>query len=341
MALGFIKRYTNKYMALSRKAKIFQVTTSVIFIAVAAVAIFQRQQILDWWKLRSFSPTAAVSQLAADSTMTDKGKRIFYLNNPQVQDKAAFYTSCKFGENTIVLGCYIKNEGIYVLKVDDPRLSGVEQVTAAHEMLHAAYDRLTTKDKIEVDNQLNAFYNTLQDAEIRSKIELYRKNGANITNELHSILGTEVAILSPALETYYAQYFTNRARVVAYTQQYENEFIGRKNKVIELDAQLTTIEQKVVANNAELNAQQQSINAESDRLDSLLRAGDVDAYNAAVPAYNRRIPVFNSLVAQTEALVAQYKQVLEERNKIAIEAQELNKALNSSIQSASDPIQNL
>ena len=328
-------------MALSRKAKIIQISSSVIFIAVAAVAIFQRQAITDWWKLRNYTPSSAVAQLAQDSTMTNTGKRIFYLNNPKIQEKATFYNSCKFGENTIVLGCYTKNDGIFVLKVDDPRLSGVEQVTAAHEMLHAAYDRLSSKEKVEIDSQLNAFYNTLQDAEVRSKIELYRKNGANITNELHSILGTEVETLSPALNTYYAKYFTNRSKVVAYTKQYENEFISRKNKVVELDAQLTAIEQKVLANNAELNAQQQSINAESDRLDALLRSGQIDAYNAAVPAYNRRIPAFNALVSQTEGLVAQYKQVLEERNKIAVEAQELNKALNSSIQSASDPIQNL
>ena len=273
--------------------------------------------------------------------MTDQGRRVFYLNDPKVQAKATFYNSCKFGENTIVLGCYIKNEGIYLLRVDDPRLAGVEQVTAAHEMLHAAYERLSTSEKVDVDNQLNAFYNTLQDADIRSKIELYRKNGADVTNELHSILPTEVETLSPALETYYAKYFTKRTAIVAFAKQYESEFISRKNKVLELDAQLKSIEQKVVANNAELNAQQQSINAESDRLDALLRSGQIEAYNAAVPAYNRRIPAFNALVNQTEALVAQYKQILEERNKIAIEAQELNKALDSSIQSASDPIQNL
>lgn len=328
-------------MALSRKAKILQFSTSAIFIVIAAVAIFQRQAIVDWWKLRNYTPSPIVSQLAGDTTMTESGKRIFFLNDPKVQAKTSFYKSCKFGEKTIVLGCYIKKEGIYLLRVDDPRLSGVEQVTAAHEMLHAAYDRLSTAEKVDIDNQLNAFYNTLQNAEIRSKIELYRKNGADISNELHSILPTEVDSLSPELEAYYAKYFTNRKKVVAYAQQYESEFTSRKNKVVTLDAQLKVIEEQVIANNAELNAQQQSINAESDRLDALLRAGRVEEYNAAVPAYNRRIPAFNALVAQTENLVAQYKQVLDERNKIAVEAQELNKALDSSIQSASDPIDNL
>ena len=328
-------------MALSRKTKIFQTTLSGIFITIAALAIFQRQNIQDWWVLRSYQPSASISQLAQDTTMTDKSKRAFYLNDPKLQEKAAFYESCKFGENTIVLGCYIKNEGIYLLKVNDPRLAGVEQVTAAHEMLHAAYDRLGTSEKVDVDNQLNDFYNNLKDAEIRSKIELYRKNGADITNELHSILGTEVETLSPALEKYYSKYFTQRTKVVAYATQYEAEFITRKNKVIELDAKLRSIEQQVVANNTQLEQLQKSINAESDRLDLLLRSGQIEEYNNAVPAYNKRIPEFNANVAQTENLVAQYKLVLAERNKIAIEAQELNKALDSTIQPGADPIQNL
>ena len=328
-------------MALSRKTKILQTILSGIFITIAALAIFQRQTILDWWVLRSYQPSASISQLAQDTTMTDKSRRVFYLNDPKLQGKAEFYESCKFGENTIVLGCYIENQGIYLLRVNDPRLAGVEQVTAAHEMLHAAYDRLGTSEKVEVDNELNAFYTNLKDAEIRSKIELYRKNGADISNELHSILGTEVETLSPALEKYYAKYFTQRTKVVAYATQYEAEFLSRKNRVIELDAQLKSIEQQVVANNAQLDQLQQSINAESDRLDSLLRSGQIEAYNNAVPAYNRRIPAFNAIVAETENLVVQYKQILDERNKIAIEAQELNKALDSSIEPVADPIKNL
>jgi len=328
-------------MALSRKTKIFQTILSGIFIIIAALAIFQRQNIQDWWALRGYQPAASISQLAQDTTMTDKSKRVFFLNDPKVQEKAVFYESCKFGENTIVLGCYIKNEGIYLLKVNDSRLSGVEQVTAAHEMLHAAYDRLGTSEKVDVDNELNAFYTNLKDAEIRSKIELYRKNGADISNELHSILGTEVETLSPALEKYYSKYFTQRKKVVAYAIQYEAEFISRKNKVIELDAKLKSIEQQVVANNTQLDQLQKSINAESDRLDLLLRLGQIEEYNNAVPAYNKRIPEFNAIVTQTENLVAQYKLVLDERNKIAIEAQELNKALDSSIQPGADPIQNL
>ena len=54
-----------------------------------------------------------------------------------------------------MLGCYHSNQdGIFLYNVQDARLAGVQQVTAAHEMLHAAYDRLSTKDKNYVDGLL-------------------------------------------------------------------------------------------------------------------------------------------------------------------------------------------
>ena len=35
----------------------------------------------------------------------------------------------------------------YIYNVNDERLNGLKEVTAAHEMLHAAYERLPESDK--------------------------------------------------------------------------------------------------------------------------------------------------------------------------------------------------
>ena len=43
---------------------------------------------------------------------------------------------------------------------------------------------------------------------------------------------------------------------------------------------------------------------------------------------------FKSLIATTKQLIAEYKTILEERNQVAVEAQELNKALDSRIESS-------
>ncbi len=285
----------------------------------------------DWWALRNYQPPTAVVALADETTMNTDSRRVFYVNRPQIQDKAAFYASCNENEQTIVLGCYIERKGIFLLHVSDERLNGVEQVTAAHEMLHAAYDRLANSEKAKINTLLNQEYSKLNDPSITEKINEYKKNGADVINELHSILGTEVADLSPELELYYRQYFTDRAKIAAYAKQYENVFISRKKQLEDYNSQLDSIEKQVVANNASLATQAQDLDAEKARLTELRNNGDIDSYNAGVAPYNSKLRVYNNLVDQTKQLVAEYKSILDRRNQLAVEAQELTKALDSRI----------
>ena len=318
-------------MVTNKRSRLPGLIIPLIFVAIAAAVIFRQQDILDWWALRDYTAPAAVQTLASDTTMNDYSRKIFFVNKPQIQDKAAFYISCEEGETSIVLGCYKPRDGIYVLDVEDARLDGIEQVTAAHEMLHAAYERLSKSQKQVIGKQINDFYATLANEQIKAKVNLYVTNNADITNELHSILGTEVANLSPELETYYQKYFNNRSKIVAFADQYQAVFSDRKNKLAAYDAQLIEIESQVKANNADLDSQQNIITAASQRLDKLLQQNKRDEYNEGVIAYNQQIIPFKELIAETKALIAQYKTILDARNQVAVEAQELNKALDSRI----------
>ena len=325
---------------------------TVLLFGLLSVGFWQRQNLIDWWALRNYTPTVDATRLATEGTMTDKARKIFYLQKPLVQDKATFYKSCEEGETSIVLGCYKPTRtlnckggsivtkvvgcgndqgGIFVLKVDDQRLNGVEQVTAAHEMLHAAYGRLSYSEERRVANMLNNAYASVTDQNVKDKIAEYKKSGADITNELHSILGTEVAKLPSDLEEYYRQYFQNRATITKFASDYQAEFKKRKDKVDALDKQLKDLETQIDNNNKELDSQQAVITAESKRLDALLKAGQIDEYNAGVGNYNKSLVPFRALIAQTKQLVADYRSVLSERNKVAAEAQELEKALDSRI----------
>lgn len=314
-----------------KRSRLPSIIVSLLFIATAGFVIFNQQEILDWWALRDYQAPASISALAGDTTMNANGRKIFYVNQPQLQDKPAFYKSCEEGETTIVLGCYKPRQGIYILDVDDQRLDGIEQVTAAHEMLHAAYDRLDNTEKQAIAAKLNAFYATLDDEQLKNKIDLYKKSGADISNELHSILGTEVKTLSPELETYYQKYFSNRSIVTAYALKYQAVFSERKNRLAVLDARLSEIEKQVQINNAELDRQQAIINTEAKRLESLLKQDLIEEYNTGVAAYNKLLIPYRSLVSKTKLLIAEYRTVLDERNAVAVEAQELNKALDSRI----------
>src|SRR5436190_8606187 len=121
--------------------------------ALVLLAFLNYQKLYDWSRLRSYQPPPTVATLAVQDTMTEEAKHLFYVNHPElVGDVGTFRQNCTVAEQTIVLGCYQSGEtGIYVYDVKDPRLSGVEQVTAAHEMLHGAYERLSAKEKVQVD----------------------------------------------------------------------------------------------------------------------------------------------------------------------------------------------
>jgi hypothetical protein len=315
-------------MKLTRSA-ITKFGLLAVLVVLPVVGWSQRWNLYDSWRLRDYQPSAQIEQLATDTTMNEKAKRLFYVYHPEINDKAAFNKNCTSSERTIVLGCYVSGIGIYVYGVTDERLTGVLQVTAAHEMLHAAYGRLSSSEKTRIDKLINEHYDTVTDMRIRDTIEDYRKNGADVTNELHSILGTEVRNLPTPLEDYYKRYFNNRLAIVEYSEKYEQAFTERKNKVAELDAQLTSLKQQIDDSEATLNNLSASLTSERARLEALLAAKEYEAYNAGVAGYNAKVNSYNAQVRRVRTLIDQYNSLVVQRNAIAVEEGELVKAIDS------------
>ena len=305
----------------------------LIWFSLIGFVIYQRQDIYDWWKLHSYEVPANVSAIASQDTMTDYAEKVFYVNQPALTPKANFSEFCpnNGGEQTIVLGCYHpKQNGIYLLQVTDSRLNGVQQVTAAHEMLHAAYDRLSSSERERIDALLTDYYkNGLDDKRILDTIDAYKQSEPNdVVNEMHSIFGTEVSDLPAPLEEYYKQYFDNRSAVVAFANAYQSEFTSRQKNVEAADARLADIKSQIDDLNADLKTKQSEIAAEQSNLNNL-RNSDVAAYNAAVPGYNRMVDAYNAEIRQVKTLITSYNALVISRNATAGEADQLTRELSS------------
>jgi hypothetical protein len=319
-------RYTKAMRFLRRFWSLL--VTLLVFGFIVTVWL-QRQAIYDYLRLRNYHPDSVVVQLATDTTMNAKARNIFYVQHPELDTKTNFNGHCSNGEQTIVLGCYISRTGIYVLQVDDSRLAGIEQVTAAHEMLHAAYDRLGSKDKQNVDDLITQTYAKVTDQRIRDTIDQYKKAGADTTNELHSILGTEVHGLPPALETYYKRYFTDRTKIVSYSEQYEQAFTDSKTKVDEDDVQLKQMKIQIDSDQSALSTQSDDLASRRAKLDQERSSGDINSYNAGVAPYNTAVRAYNNLVIQTKNEIDVYNTLLDARNALAIQEQSLFQAIDS------------
>lgn len=309
--------------------RIVRLSLVLLALALPVTLYFQRWQIYDSWRLRNYMPPKPVKTLAKETAMNDTATRLFYVNYPVLEDKASFRTHCTQGEQTIVLGCFVPFKGIYLQHIEDKRLDGVMQVTAAHEMLHAAYQRLEGSEKKQIDEWLNAAYENLNDKRIEKTIQDYRENGADITNELHSILATEVRNLPTELENYYKRYFTDRQKVVAYSEAYEAAFTNRKAQVEDYDKQLEALKKSIDSHNSSLNAVQTELVTRQHQLDRLRNSNKIDEYNAAVPGFNQLVQSYNSEVATVRSLIDRYNQLVTSRNSIALEEGELVKAIDS------------
>lgn len=281
----------------------------LLLLATPLLLFWQRNSLYDSWRLHGYQPPTSVVGLADQDKMTDSARHIFYVNHPELMsDATIFRQACTTAEQTIILGCYHGPEaGIYIYNVQDDRLAGIQQVTAAHEMLHAAYDRLSDKDRNYVNGLLVDYYNNgLNDQRVKDSIDSYKKTEPkDIANEMHSIFGTEIVSLPQPLETYYKRYFVDRSAVTTFSANYEREFTSRQDHLNQLKSQLDSELQAI-------QRQQATINAEKARLDQLKANNQIEAYNAGVEPFNDLINSYNGKIAIYRRDVADYNSLLGE-----------------------------
>jgi len=298
-----------------------------------AMALVYHQRLSDWWRLRGYQPPPIVAQLAAQDTMNSYTRHLFYLNKPQLLSTvASFRQHCPENEDTIVLGCYHSGQnGIFIYNVQDPTLAGVQQVTAAHEVLHAVYARLSPRDRDNLDVLLENYYkHDLHDSRVEAEIKLYQATEPHdVMDEMDSTFGTEIANLPTALNTYYKRIFTNRQAIVAYEQQYQGEFTSRMTTINADDRQLSAIKQTINNKQSSLESELSQLNSERAHLNSLLASGQTNSYNAGVTDYNNEVDTYNQGVTSLQAEIAAYNQQVIARNQIAGQLTTLDDALDT------------
>jgi cell division protein FtsB len=252
------------------------------------------------------SPDEVVA-IAEATGMSDAGRLIFLASTPAIEDADRFNDDCSV-ESEGTLGCFDGTD-IYIYAVTDPRLQGTIEVTGAHEMLHAAYLRLSTQERAEVDALVADAVETLPpDDPVFDDMKLYPES--QWPDEWHSRLGTEFADLSPALEAHYARYFDDRSLVLALDA-------ASTALLDQLEAQLDELADRVAALDAEVG----------DRS---------EAYDAALKAYTADVAAFNEKAddggfgsqdefdAARAALVARQEQLQQERSELNARIDEYN-----------------
>ncbi|HMS23456.1 MAG TPA: hypothetical protein PKB09_01465 [Candidatus Saccharibacteria bacterium] len=312
--------------------KVFSLLPIIILLAIG-VGFVYRQSIFDWYRLWSYDPPASIKQVAKKATMTEDGKRNFYVMHPVVSSGTDFNDKCRndmANEYSIILGCYISNDGIYLYDVDDKRLKGIVEVTAAHEMLHSAYDRLSASEKQKVDEMTSQTILNVSDNRIKKTVEQYRKQDpSSVPNELHSILGTEVAELPQELENYYKKYFADRSVVTSLSAGYETEFSTRQSKAEQIELQISGLKTEIETNQKLVNDKRFQLENDKAELDELLADGKADEYNQRVDTYNQSVSDYNQIVNDLQATINQHNALVKEYRTVSLEINDLYQSIDS------------
>lgn len=290
---------------MSKLSKIASAGLTLAMVAAGVWVFTNRQLVLDQVRVWQYRPSSAVERLATRSTMTDSGKFYFYTAWPQLENAESFNQDCRRVEKASpIVGCYVSGkETIHIYDVTDPELDGIKEVTAAHEMLHVVWSRLSEQRRAELTKLLEAAYQRLADDKFAKRMAYYeRAQPGSRANELHSILGTEFAEIGGELEDYYRTYFADRATLVKLHTQYNEKFTAAEAESERLAASLATRK------------------AEIEQLTAV--------YMASVGQFNRKVNSFNSRAenggfTSREQFVAERSSLVNESSRLKAQQQNI------------------
>ena len=307
----------------------------IILIGSGLVAL-HHQYFIDLYTASQFKASSEMQQVEEQLHLTDKGSFLLHASQAQLVGSDTFNNKCnKKEKNSVVLGCYIYPQNLYVYNVDDPNLDGVIQTTTAHEMLHAAYARLSKGEKDNVNKLIDQVLPSAlkQDESLEKRLELYdRIEPGERYNELHSIIGTEVKDLSDEIEIYYKQYFIDRQIVVSYAAKYIKVMTDLQKQQ---DALVEELNQRSVQIEAATNQYNQDVSTLNSDIQSFnLRAQNGQfsseaAFNEERNAIQVRIDSLRSQQVAINNDIENYNNKRQELLALNVRVKELNSKLDS------------
>lgn len=309
-------------------------------LATAGWALANPRQVTDLVTVWRFEPSAEIADLSARAAFSERGAFLFAASTPELVPAERFDLLCSRDEPGVgVLGCYTFAESrIYLFDITNDELAELEVVVAAHEMLHAAWDRLTVEQQSELKQPLeNAFAGLGPEHELVERIATYEAiDPQSRVPELYAILGTEIAQLPAELEQHYSEYFDDRQVVVGL-------WSGVNAIFVELERQLEQLNTELERLSSEIDDEQRAAEREAERLEA-----DITAFNARADrpggytsqsAFERdrdalidRQNDLNDRIDATNVKIEQYNALVEQFNELNEQAAALDRDLNIDVE---------
>lgn len=320
---------------MSKVSKIFSGLFGLMFVAGGLWAVLNRQFIIDQLHVWQFQPSDEIAILATNAGMSERGRFQFYATRPRLESSAEFNSECRRAEAASpILGCYKQSEDtVHIYNVTDSDLDGIKEVTAAHEMLHAVWARLSEAERARLGQLLESAYQRVKDDAFTERMAYYeRAQPGSRQNELHSILGTEYADLGDELERHYVQYFADRGRVVALHKKYNQAFKSLESQSEQLHSTLLAQKAVIERRKSAYDSATSELNRRIAKFNKRAEGGDFTSQQqfiqerAVLQLEGRRLETERE---QIVALIEKYNKGVERLNALGERVEQLNQSLDS------------
>lgn len=305
------------------------VMLAIMIAAVVTVALNWRWCV-DFVRGIGYTPSSEMSGIMGKLALTDRGQFLFKASRPELLQRDEFNSHCvEEASETAVLGCYAQDT-VYVYNITDKELVGIQELTTAHELLHAVYARMSADERGRLSVELEKVLAKNPEG-LKDELENYDKTQRD--EELYVRAGTEVADLPEALERHYAEVFTDQDKVVGYYNNYISVFRALEAELEALEAEMNELSVAIDNLTAEYEARVRQLNGEIEEFNNcamtagcfssqgefrLRRAALVDEQASVEAIYN-----------QISGMIDTYNSKVEQYNADAKRGRNLNRKINS------------
>ena len=314
-------------------------------ICLVILAVNFKQEVRDFFSAQGFDPSPRAVEVLNELELTPRGERIFLASRPTIDGSQHFNTQCSgvdHSESGHVLGCFA-DDRIRLFDVTDERISDIVEVTAAHELLHAAFARTSETERKELSLELqNAFDElTANDSTLIERMSVYEHlPEAAYMNELHSVLGSEARTLPANLEAHYATLFENRDTLIDRFDKFHAVFNRMKLQGEALEQEMTGLRSSIEQRNIEYDALVNEFNADA----ALFRArnerfefsNNVTEFETIRSELAARRDALDAMLTGIQTDINHYNDLRAQLEELGQQSSELDGHLNSDLAPVSD-----
>lgn len=248
--------------------------------------------------------------------LSEAGTRLFYQSRPKLHDYESLLNTCRLEpkEELINYGCFDqRNEKIHILSIEDGPLLDLMYSFSAHELLHHAYQELSSGDRKIVNTELKKLWD---DGVVSESLRSLLLDGYGVQvdedlyfDELHAFVGTQTKDVGPVLSKHYDRFFNDRAALVAKYTEVSDLLQAQEDEINDYYKQITDMEEELENINTRLLGLK-------SRLDIGPIALGVGTYNSIVDEYNGGIETYDTIYEEYQKVFATYEQKIDDHNRL-------------------------